>query len=442
MEYFGIENKGSFIHEILSTLSAWVPTDEGRQVYANDVKKYYVGTNSAWLVVGGGGSANDVSQIGHSFLLGDVLRYDSGTSLYVKAKADTTDNAEVIGIVSNVLNANSFTLLNCGYVTGLAGLVAGSTYFLSDATAGLLTLTEPITEDHVSKPLLIAESATTGYFFNMRGAIVGGGSTTYTKTFDDSDLSSGILTVVHNFGHQYTSIPAIIDNTGKIVLPDEITYTNTTQLSVDLSSYGTITGTWRAVVQDSGASLAQDYVSDSAFGSAWNDVTDVAPSKNAVYDEMTKMQPVGGELLWPTETAPTGWLEENGASLVRADYAALFAVIGTMYGTADETHFNLPDSRGKFPRIWAHGQATDPDRATRTAPTATGATLSAGDHVGTEQAEELKAHVHTLDLSSNAGGSDNAYRGATTVASPNTGSTGGNETRPINTYRMMIIKAY
>ena len=155
--------------------------------------------------------------------------------------------------------------------------------------------------------------------------------------------------------------------------------------------------------------------------------------------------PVGAEMLWPSETVPEGWLEEDGSSLVRATYPALFALIGTMYGAADGTHFNLPDMRGKFPRIWAHGQTTDPDRATRTAPTAPGATISAGDHVGTNQTDDYKAHTH--DAKSNSSGGGGVYVGTTTGTSTTqqTGTaptSGGNETRPVNTYRMMIIKAY
>lgn len=153
--------------------------------------------------------------------------------------------------------------------------------------------------------------------------------------------------------------------------------------------------------------------------------------------------PFGAEMLWPTETPPTGWLEEDGASLVRATYPDLFAEIGTMYGAADGTHFNLPDARGKFPRIWAHGQATDPDRATRTAPTATGATIAAGDHVGTNQGHELLSHLHAViaAYTSTLAGTGNSVA-TFTGANINSTATGGNETRPINTYRMMIIKAY
>ena len=48
--------------------------------------------------------------------------------------------------------------------------------------------------------------------------------------------------------------------------------------------------------------------------------------------------------------APTGWIFCDGASLLRAGaYAPLFAAIGTAYGTADGTHFNVPDFRGRAP---------------------------------------------------------------------------------------------
>ncbi len=161
---------------------------------------------------------------------------------------------------------------------------------------------------------------------------------------------------------------------------------------------------------------------------------------------------IGSEMFWPTETPPTGWLEEDGSSLVRATYPALFAVIGTMYGAADATHFNLPDARGRFPRIWAHGQATDPDKATRTKPTTTGATINDGDHVGTNQVDEIKSHRHvpmdgfTNQAEHQVGGSPQLTGAwivqSGTVQNVYTSYTGGNETRPINTYRMMIIRAY
>lgn len=60
--------------------------------------------------------------------------------------------------------------------------------------------------------------------------------------------------------------------------------------------------------------------------------------------------PSGLLLMWPTSTAPTGWLVCNGQAVSRTTYAALFAVIGTVFGAGDNvTTFNLPDYRDRMP---------------------------------------------------------------------------------------------
>lgn len=46
--------------------------------------------------------------------------------------------------------------------------------------------------------------------------------------------------------------------------------------------------------------------------------------------------------------APEGWLSCDGRAVSRTDYAALFAVVGTVYGAGDgATTFALPDLRGR-----------------------------------------------------------------------------------------------
>lgn len=57
--------------------------------------------------------------------------------------------------------------------------------------------------------------------------------------------------------------------------------------------------------------------------------------------------PTGTVTIYAGSSAPTGWLLCDGASELRADYAGLFAVIGVTYGSADGTHFNVPDLRGR-----------------------------------------------------------------------------------------------
>lgn len=60
--------------------------------------------------------------------------------------------------------------------------------------------------------------------------------------------------------------------------------------------------------------------------------------------------PPGAIQMYGGSTAPTGYLLCNGNAVSRASYSALFAVIGTTYGSGDgSTTFNVPDLRQKFP---------------------------------------------------------------------------------------------
>lgn len=56
--------------------------------------------------------------------------------------------------------------------------------------------------------------------------------------------------------------------------------------------------------------------------------------------------PIGSGMDYFGTTAPTNYLFADGAAVSRAEYAELFEVIGTTYGSGDgSTTFNLPDKR-------------------------------------------------------------------------------------------------
>lgn len=69
----------------------------------------------------------------------------------------------------------------------------------------------------------------------------------YTTTFADGDLTAGVLTVTHSLGRQYVSAK-IYDNNDIEVEPDSITATDTNTTTIDLSGFGTLTGTWNVRV--------------------------------------------------------------------------------------------------------------------------------------------------------------------------------------------------
>lgn len=151
--------------------------------------------------------------------------------------------------------------------------------------------------------------------------------------------------------------------------------------------------------------------------------------------------PAGGMIMWPGSVVPSGWLECDGSSLLRAGtYANIFAAIGTAWGSVDGTHFNLPDMRGVVPRGWNHGAGdafADPDALTRIIRHAGGVT---GDNVGSYQQDTFKTHTHTYFAHLDAGSALAAGNGLLDNGPYNTGATGGNETRGKNAYVMYIIK--
>lgn len=112
----------------------------------------------------------EINQVAHSFSVGDILRFNG--TVFVLAQADVEANAECYGIVSDVAGVDDFTVTTHGLVEGLSGLTAGVTYFLSEATPGLLTATPPSTTGEVRKAQLIATSTTTGHYNNFVGYII------------------------------------------------------------------------------------------------------------------------------------------------------------------------------------------------------------------------------------------------------------------------------
>lgn len=149
------------------------PTPVAGMIRYNSTDAAFEGyANGAWSSIGGGGTTDRITQGSHGFVLGDVLYLNGST--YAKAIASAANTAEVVGVVSRVLDSSTFDLTLSGEVTGLSGLTAGEVYFLSPSSAGGLTITEPNTIGQVSVPVGIASSTTSLYVAPKRGNIVGG----------------------------------------------------------------------------------------------------------------------------------------------------------------------------------------------------------------------------------------------------------------------------
>jgi hypothetical protein len=91
--------------------------------------------------------------------------------VYTLAKSDADATLESVGVVSSVTDANNFVLTTAGKITGLTGLVAGTSYYVSSSTAGSLQSTLPTT---FIKPVLVTDSTTSGYVLMTKGYAAGG----------------------------------------------------------------------------------------------------------------------------------------------------------------------------------------------------------------------------------------------------------------------------
>jgi microcystin-dependent protein len=117
-----------------------------------------------------------------------------------------------------------------------------------------------------------------------------------------------------------------------------------------------------------------------------------------------------GEIIgWPLASPPTGFLICDGSSLLRTTYASLFAVIGTTFGAADGTHFNLPNFTDRFPLgVGAKALAATGGSLghTHTGPAHTH-TGAAHTHTQPTHTHTTSAHTHTGPSHTHAGPSHN-----------------------------------
>jgi microcystin-dependent protein len=87
-------------------------------------------------------------------------------------------------------------------------------------------------------------------------------------------------------------------------------------------------------------------------------------SANLTSDAVYLTAPAGAIAFVCQNTAPTGWIKANGATISRTAYSALFTAVGTTFGAGDgSTTFKLPDLRGYFPRGWDDAAGVDTGRS-------------------------------------------------------------------------------
>jgi len=141
-------------------------------------------------------------------------------------------------------------------------------------------------------------------------------------------------------------------------------------------------------------------------------------------DGTTAAPPIGSMTMFAgwTDRPPAGWLPCDGRALVRADYPALFSLLGTNYGAGNgTTTFNLPNMLGRFPvgsggdgSTWWLGKTGGSETVALT-------TAQVPSHSHSMTHTHSIAHTHTVP--SAAGDSTVASGTGATVASSATATT-------------------
>lgn len=188
----------TIVHNVLAII---LPGGLNIVTEAGDKAVFVADTTNVWNCVsytrasgqslfsaGGQSTSFSVTQAGHGFSVGNAIR-STGANTYSKAQANSVANAEVVGIVTVVTDANNFTFVAQGIITtGVPAQTAGTVMFLDPSTAGALTSTEPSSSGQISKPVLIV-------------------------------LENGVKALVNNFRGMEIVDPPSYDNTEVLIIP-------------------------------------------------------------------------------------------------------------------------------------------------------------------------------------------------------------------------------
>lgn len=248
----------------------------------------------------------------HGFTVREAL-YKNSSGVWTKAKADDSETLGLF-VVSEVVDANNFTAVASGFFTDAAhGLTANRYYFVSDSTAGLLTLTAPTTVGRYTNPIVFVVDADTLLVLPFRPAEVP--PSIYRPFYMDGlNISNG------------TDADHDIDIAAGYCIDTAGTY--------DLGDAGAIT----IVIDDSGAinKLDTGTVGNNSYYHIWKLEKSADESKGYVFSLSNTLAGV---------TKPAGYDKGQWIGVVRTDGSAnIRAFIQTGDGRIRTYHWNFWDT--------------------------------------------------------------------------------------------------
>jgi len=194
--------------------------------------------------------------------------------------------------------------------------------------------------------------------------------------------------------------------------------------AADTTDNSTLTlGSSKLKVKDAGITSTQ-LATDSVITAKIQDGAVTAAKLDAA--AVSVLMPSGSLMPYAGASAPTGYLLCDGAAISRSTYSALFALVGTTYGSGDgSSTFNIPDLRGRVIAGQDNMGGSSANTLTNAQADQLGGTL--GEETHTLTIAQMPAHTHDSGLgetNDSSSGGDPIYRpGDTPIVT--TGSTGG-----------------
>jgi len=212
-------------------------TNELDSVYDANQSKWLLNGDTIQTITSGSGDVNSydtITQISHGFSVNTWVSYDESFSV-IAAQADTAINADLLGVITEIISADVFVIQTDGIYDG-GTFTEGENYYLSTTSAGTLTTSQTY---NVNEIYLFAGTGMPDSEFDMQIDV--GYEFTQTEYASSSDVSDSIATVDLQ---RVTDVDSITNH--EIVIHK---YNNSTPRTQTFSQY----------IEDTGGSGRVDY---------------------------------------------------------------------------------------------------------------------------------------------------------------------------------------
>jgi len=227
----------------------------------------------------------------------------------------------VSGVVTITMTDATYTMTN---FNGVVDEARNQVLVVNGTNTAVRNLIAPLVE----KTYVVQNSTTGGYAIQIIGSS-GLGVT----------IPNGIAAYVYCDGINFYN--AISGSVGNFTVNGNLSVTGTTTLT---GALGASTATFSGAISSVSPTFTGTPTAPTA--AAGTNTTQIATTAFVLANGV----PTGGLVMWPTGSAPSGFLLCTGTAVSRTTYAALFAIVGTTFGAGDgSTTFNLPNYTNRVP---------------------------------------------------------------------------------------------